>query len=127
MKLRTTRLPGAGAAVVVLLLASGLAGCGVDTHGNLDDKRALISQASDLRRYIGKQVTLVGTARANALGGNAGIDLRGGSVSLPAYEWPAGYPDQPVAVTGTLFERPLGVEYRAYQLGEIKGAERWSR
>jgi hypothetical protein len=115
--------------VAVALCLACLNGCAFNTHGNLDEhKRRQITQAGELPRFVNRQVTLVGTARVSALeGGDPSIDLRGGSVTLPAYEWPAGYADQPVAVTGTLFEQRLGLESIQYRLGEIRGAERWSR
>jgi hypothetical protein len=119
--------------IAVVLTLCGLAGCAFNTHGNREDKRRQVTQAGELPHFVGKEVTLVGTARTNDALRNgsdepmAAIDLRGGSVMLPAYEWPAGYAGQPVAVTGTLFEQRLGVEYVQYRLGEIRGAERWSR
>ena len=109
----------------VILWCCCAAGCVFNTHGNRADDRRLITRATDLRRVVNQRVTLVGTARA---GGPADsrVDLRGGSVELPAYEWPAGYVDQPESVTGTLFEDRAG-DQRVYRLGEVEAASRWGR
>jgi len=111
--------------VVVLLGLCCASGCVFNTHGNRADDRRLITRATELRRAVNQRVTLVGTARA-AGPVDSRVDLRGGSVELPAYEWPAGYVDQPVSVTGTLFEDRAG-EQRVYRLGEVEAASRWGR
>ena len=119
-------LPVAFHIIAALLSLCCATGCVFNTHGNRQDDRRLITRAKELRGRGDQRVTLVGTARA-AGPTDSRIDLRGGSVDLPAYQWPAGYVDQPVSVTGTLFEeRPAGGE-RVYRLGEVEAASRWGR
>jgi hypothetical protein len=108
-----------------LLVAVCAAGCAFNTHGNRQDDRRLVTRAAELRGQANRRVTLVGTARY-AGPTDSRIDLRGGSVELPAYRWPAEYADQPVSVTGTLFEQRSGGA-RTYRLGEIEAASRWGR
>jgi hypothetical protein len=117
--------PTAFHVIAALLSLCCATGCVFNTHGNRQDDRRLITRAAELRRHVDERVTLVGTARAAGADG-ARIDLRGGSVELPAYMWPAGHVDQPVSVTGTLFEDRAGAE-RVYRLGEIEAASRWGR
>ena len=112
------------------VLALFIAGCSADTHGNRRSDRPLLTRASELPKQVGRPVTLVGTARAGATAGDAAIDLRGGTVALPAYAWPADYVGQTVTVSGTLFTddapKAKGAEH-VYRLGDIESASRWSR
>jgi len=112
----------------ILLCGLCLAGCAFNTHGNREDDydRRLLTRSKDLPRFVNQQVTLVGTARTLP-GGEAAIELRGGTVALPAYDWPAGTVDQRVSVTGLLFEDRRKDEARTYRLGEVKTATPWSR
>jgi hypothetical protein len=111
------------------MFGSFLAGCSADTHGNRRSGRPLLTRASDLAKVVGRPVTLVGTARVGDATA-AAIDLRGGTVELPSYAWPADYVGRTVTVSGTLFAddgpKPKGAE-RVYRLGEIESASRWSR
>jgi hypothetical protein len=117
----------------ILLLAclafAGTSGC-AGTQGNRRPGRPMFTRVTDLRGSVGKVVTLVGTARAGGVDGSS-IDLRGGTVELPAYDWPAGFVDHPVEVTGTLIDSHVEGDpkhgTRVYRLGEIEDAKRWSR
>ncbi len=102
-----------------------LIGCS-QTHGNRAGGLRLVTKAGELRGVAGKQVTLIGTARRSTVG-DASVELRGGSVDLPAYAWPEGLIDQPVMVTGTLIGAAGADGRRVFRLGEIEAADRWSR
>ena len=105
---------------LIVICCWSLSGCAFNTHGNRKDDRRLLTRARDLRHFVNKQVTLIGTARDGA------IDLRGGTIEVPAYDWPEGYVGQRVSVTGTVFEQRDGT-VRTYRLGEVETSSRWSR
>ena len=86
----------------------------------------MVARVRDLRSAVGKEVTLVGTARAGDSAGSA-IELMGGTVELPTYTWPDGYVGQRVTVSGTLIDSHAEGDQRVYRLGEIRSASRWSR
>ena len=86
----------------------------------------MIGRVSDLRSAVGKEVTLVGTARVGDSDGSA-IELMGGTVELPTYVWPDGYVGQRVTVGGTVFGSDAAEGHRVYRLGEIQSVSRWSR
>lgn len=111
--------------VVLASVIAGVAGCLFNTHGNRSSGAPLIARTAELRGVSGKRVTLVGTARAESVRG-ARIDLRGGSVELPAYSWPQAYVDKRVMVTGHLMSEPRR-NGRVYQLGEIESVAPWGR
>ena len=102
------------------------AGCAFNTHGNRKDAPRLLSRVAEVRGAVGKRVTLVGTARMDKEFG-ASIDLRGGRVELPEYEWPSQYVDRPASITGLLLEPRMSGPGRVYRLGEIERADQWSR
>jgi hypothetical protein len=114
-------------AVWVSILALVLSGC-FSTHGNRRDGRPMVTRVRELRSMVGKEVTLVGTARAGGPDG-AVIDLMGGSVELPAYTWARDFIDSRVAVTGTVIDSHDDSDggTRVYRLGEIVFSSRWSR
>src|SRR5688572_7535587 len=112
--------------VIIFAVCCCVSGCVFNTHGNRPDDRRLLTRTKDLRHFVNEQVTLVGTARHDMTRG-ATLELRGGSVELPAYDWPAQCVDQRVSVTGLLFEERHGKDARSYRLGEVKAATRWSR
>jgi hypothetical protein len=78
----------------------------------------MVTRTSELHPMSGKRVTLVGTARSVGPEGDR-IDLRGGSVDLPAFRWPDGYDGKAASIIGTLREDR--------KLGDIETANRWSR
>ena len=86
----------------------------------------MAARMSDLRSAVGKDVTLVGTAREGDSEGSA-IELMGGAVELPAYTWPDGYVGQRVTVSGSLIGSETASGKRVYRLGEIQSVSRWSR
>jgi hypothetical protein len=114
----------------VIVVLGSVAGCAFNTHGNRRHDSSIVTRFAELRRNVGKPVRLVGTARApRDAGGSVWLDLRGGTVEIPAYEWDPSYIDQPVTVSGTLFDAPPPSKGapRVYRLGEIESAARWSR
>jgi hypothetical protein len=111
------------------------AGCSNSSSGNRRAGSPMVTKATDLRDAAGKRVTLVGTARRSPAG-MATLDVRGGTVELPDYEWPTGYENHPVEVTGTVVDSHVvnGAAAaaarhgsRVYRLGDIQTANRWSR
>jgi hypothetical protein len=104
------------AAVLLLVCIVPLA-C-VNTHGNRREGRPMVTRTSEIRRFVGKDVTLVGTARAGDLEG-AYIELMGGNVKLPAFTWPEGYVGSRVTVSGTVID--------VDRVGEIESTSKWSR
>lgn len=111
--------------IFVSTLAPMVAGCAFNTHGNREEQRPLVTRYGDLRGKGSRVVTLVGTARAAAPDpGDVTLDMTGGTVLIPAYAWPADYVDQPVTITGTLFELR---DRKGYHLGEIRSASKWGR
>jgi hypothetical protein len=112
-----------------LVIGASLHGC-AGTQGNRRPGRPLIDRVADLHGVVGKTATLVGTAGP---GGPEGVTLamRGGSVELPAYQWPAGFVGQTVLVTGTVIDSHVVGDpkhgMRVYRLGEIEDAHRSSR
>src|SRR5687767_5533684 len=111
--------------LILLFTLATVPGCAFNTHGNRRPDQPIVTRYAELHGHVGRQVTLVGTARATGAQPDAvTLDLRGGTVVIPAYTWPAEYVDQPVTISGTLFERG---SRNAYQLGEIGEAAKWSR
>jgi hypothetical protein len=104
-----------------------LSGC-LNTHGNRREGRPMVTRVEELSHAVGKQVTLVGTARTGGPDG-AVIELMGGSTELPAYAWPADYVGHRVTVTGTVIDSRDDADTgkRVYRLGEIESTSRWSR
>jgi hypothetical protein len=101
--------------------------------GNRRTGSPMVTKATDLRNAAGKRVTLVGTARRTPAGVTT-LDVRGGTVELPDYEWPVGYENHPVEVTGTVVDSHVvsGAAAarhgaRVYRLGDIQTVNRWSR
>jgi hypothetical protein len=105
--------------------------------GSAREGATTVTRVAELKDNIGKQVTLVGTARYGNSAEDARIQLRGGAVDLPAYRWPEGYVNHPVSVTGTVIDAKAadgnvsgGTQAnpgRAYRIGEVQDAQRWSR
>ena len=109
----------------LVAVAGAFAGCS-HTHGNRGSGRPMVTKMTELRRVAGKQVTLVGTARRSTAGDSA-VELRGGTVELPAYTLAEDLVDKPVMVTGTLIPETDGGGPRIYRLGEVEVANRWSK
>jgi hypothetical protein len=107
----------------LLVIASG---CLLNSHGNRKGSPPIVTRSVDVRHWNGKRVMLVGTARWNETSGSS-IELRGGAVELPGYEWPREFIDRPAAITGLLLKAKKTTDGRAYRLGEIERAEQWSR
>jgi hypothetical protein len=105
--------------------------------GNARAGAVTVTRVAELKDNVGKQVTLVGTARYANSADDSRLQLRGGAVDLPAYRWPEGYVNHPVSVTGTVIDaqaaggnvsgptqaNPGG----AFRIGEVQDVQRWSR
>jgi hypothetical protein len=105
--------------------------------GNARVGTVTVTRASELKDNLGKEVTLVGTARNGNSPDDSRLQLRGGAVDLPSYRWPEGYVNHPVTVTGTIVDaqavgasgsggttaNPAG----AFRVGDVKDVQRWSR
>ena len=95
--------------------------------------RTTVTRVSELQSNIGKQVTLVGTARFGNSADDSKLQLRGGAIELPAYRWPEGYVNHPVTVTGTVIDAQNvsgGTQAnpgRAFRVGEVQDVHLWSR
>jgi len=128
-------------ASALALICSGVicsAGCSSSSSGgNARVGQATVTRASELKSNVGRQVTLVGTARFGNSAEDSKLQLRGGAVELPAYRWPDGYVNHPVAVTGTVVDAQAadgnvsgGTQAssgRAFRVGEVQDVRRWSR
>jgi hypothetical protein len=112
---------------LVLIVASAVS-LGCESHGNRVKGRPMVQRTKDLRAAVGKQVTLVGTAREGDAHG-AAIDLMGGTVELPTYAWPENYVGHRVMISGTVVDSHIAPDTgkRVYRLGEIQSVSRWSR
>ena len=96
-----------------------------------------VTRVAELKDSVGKQVTLVGTARYGNSAEDSRLQLRGGAVDLPAYRWPEGYVNHPVSVTGTVVDAQTaggnvsgGTQAnpgKAFRIGEVQDVQRWSR
>jgi hypothetical protein len=134
MSVTITRL--VGVFTLVLACAGMISGCS-SSNGNARVGQTTVTKASELKQNVGKQVTLVGTARYGNSAEDSMLQLRGGAVDLPAYRWPEGYVNHPVSVTATVIDSqqvggasgpaPQGYTGRQYRAGDIKDVERWSR
>ena len=111
----------------IVLVGVTVFGC-MNARGNRRDGRPMVGRVSDLRSLVGKEVALVGTARAGGADG-ASIELMGGMVELPAYAWPEDYIGHRVTVSGIVVDWNAESEggKRVYRLGEIQTVSRWSR
>src|SRR4051794_27442781 len=89
-------------AVTLCVIAIAFIGCA--SGGNARADQTAVTRLAELKQYVGKEVTLVGTARYGNAAEDSRLDLRGGSVDLPAYRWPDGYVNHPVSVTATVFD-----------------------
>jgi hypothetical protein len=105
--------------------------------GNARPGVTTVTRVAELKDNVGKQVTLVGTARYGNSPEDSRLQLRGGAVDLPAYRWPEGYVNHPVSVTGTVVDAQAaggnvsgGTQANpggAFRVGEVKDVQRWSR
>jgi hypothetical protein len=141
------RLVRASLSAVICSVAIASAGCSSastsssssssSSVGNARVDSTTVTRVAELKANVGKQVTLVGTARYANSPDDSRLQLRGGAVELPAYRWPEGYVNHPVSVTGTVIDaqaadgsvsgptqaNPGG----AYRIGDVQDVQRWSR
>jgi hypothetical protein len=116
---------------------SGSAASSSSSVGNARAGTATVTRVSELQANVGKQVTLVGTARYGNSPEDSRLQLRGGAVDLPVYRWPDGYVNHPVSVTGTVVDAQAaggnvsgGTQAnpgRAFRVGDVQDVQRWSR
>lgn len=105
-------------------------GC-INTHGNRHSDRPMLTRTTELRRNVGREVMLVGTAHSEPSLGTT-LVLMGGRVQLPDFAWPPELVGRRVSVSGTLLDFRLwpdvsGEPLRVYRLGGVESAEQWSR
>ena len=111
-------------AIIGATLAA-VSGC-LNDHGNRAGDTPLVARASEARESVGKRVTVVGTAKMNDPTG-ASIEIRGGEIAMPEFDWPAKLVGRPVSATGVLLRSTNADRKHIYRLGEIERTERWSR
>lgn len=113
--------------------SSGGSSSGGQSVGSARVERTTVTRVSELQSNIGKQVTLVGTARFGNSADDSKIQLRGGAVELPAFRWPEGYVNHAVTVTGTIIDAQNvsgGTQAnpgRAFRVGEVQDVHLWSK
>jgi hypothetical protein len=133
------RIARVSALALACCIVLALSGCSSSSSsgGNARVGGATLTRVSELQSNVGRQVTLVGTARHGNSAEDSRLQLRGGAVDLPAYRWPEGYVNQPVSVTATVIDAQAaggnvsgGTQAnpgRAFRIGEVQDVKRWSR
>jgi hypothetical protein len=124
-------------ATLICVMSLTSPGCSSSSSGNARVGATTVTRVAELKENVGKQVTLVGTARYGNSAEDSRLQLRGGAVDLPAYRWPEGYVNHPVSVTATIIDATTvggnvsgGTQAnpgRAFRIGEVQDVQRWSR